>query len=114
LVYPSMISGKGEAARRLRQEGALRAWIFFMLFAISIFVVVTALSLVGVGFESALILSVSALTTTGPLAEIAGAKPILYSDLGVAVQTILAIAMVVGRLEMLAILALLAPDSWQR
>ena len=114
LVHPNAVAGKGEGARRLRQDGAVRAWVFFMLFAISIGAVMMALSLVGVTFETAMVLSVSALTTTGPLADIAGAKPILYSGLSGSAQTILAVAMVVGRLEMLAILALLAPDSWQR
>jgi trk system potassium uptake protein len=114
LVHPNAVAGKGEGARRLRQDGAVRAWVFFMLFATTICAVMMALSLVGVTFEAAMVLSVSALTTTGPLAEIAGTKPILYSGLSASAQGILAIAMVVGRLEILAILALLAPDSWQR
>jgi trk system potassium uptake protein len=114
LVHPNSVAGKGEAARRLRQDGAVRAWIFFMLFAITIIAAMMALSLVGVAFDAAMVLAVSALTTTGPLAGIAGAKPILYSALDGSAQAILAVSMVVGRLETLAILALFAPDGWQR
>jgi trk system potassium uptake protein len=76
--------------------------------------VMMALSLVGVTFEAAIVLAVSALTTTGPLAAAAAAKPILYSELGAPAQAILAVTMVIGRLEILAIFALFAPDSWRR
>ena len=36
LIHPSSIGGTGHEARRLRREGAYLAWIFFMLFAMSI------------------------------------------------------------------------------
>jgi trk system potassium uptake protein len=114
LVHPSSIAGKGAAARRLRQEGAYVAWIFFMLFALTIAVVMMALSLVGQPFEAAMVLTVSALTTTGALADTAASRPILYGELPASAQAILAITMVVGRLETLAILALFAPDGWRR
>ncbi len=114
LVHPNSVGGRGEGARRLRQQGAITAWIFFMLFAITIAAVMMALSLAGVSFEAAMVLAVSALTTTGPLAEIAGTTRILYSDLNTPAQAIVAVAMVVGRLETLAILALFAPDGWHR
>jgi trk system potassium uptake protein len=114
LVHPSSIGGKGAAARRLREEGAYVAWIFFILFAVTIAIVMMALSLVEQPFEAAMILAVSALTTTGALAETAGVQPILYGELDGAAQAILAVTMVIGRLETLAILALFAPDGWRR
>jgi trk system potassium uptake protein TrkH len=114
LIHPNSIAGSGQTARRLRREGAYVAWIFFMLFALSIAVIVAALALVGIAFEPALILTLSALTTTGPLAGIASTDPIPLADLAVAAKAILGIAMIVGRLELLAILVLIAPDSWRR
>jgi trk system potassium uptake protein len=114
LVHPNSVGGKGVGARRLRQEGAYAAWIFFMLFAITIAIAMMALSLVGVTFEASMVLSVAALTTTGHLAETAAVTPILYGELGAGAQAILAVTMVVGRLETLAILALFAPDGWRR
>jgi trk system potassium uptake protein TrkH len=114
LIHPSSIGGAGQSARRLRREGAYVAWIFFMLFAMSIAVICAALSLVRIEFEAALVLTIAALTTTGQLAVLATEQPILYADLGGAAKAILGFAMVIGRLETLAILALLAPDSWRR
>ena len=114
LIHPNSIGGAGPVARRLRREGAYLAWIFFMLFALTIAVMVAALALAGIEFEPALILTIGALTTTGPLTELAAAEPIAIGLLPTAAKAILACAMVVGRLELLAILVLLAPDSWRR
>lgn len=114
IVHPSSIGGGGAAARRIRGEGAYVAWIFFMLYAISIAVVMMALALTAMPFEKALILTVAALTTTGPLASVAGEAPVLWSDLGVAAKAILGAAMVLGRVETLAILALFTPAAWSR
>lgn len=114
LIHPNSVGGAGQSARRLRREGAYLAWVFFMLFALGIAAVVAALTLVAVPFEPALILTLAALTTTGPLADVAGQAPVLASDYGIPAKAILGIAMVVGRLEMLAILALIAPETWRR
>jgi trk system potassium uptake protein TrkH len=72
-----------------------------------------ALAATGLGFEEALILSVSALTTTGPLAAVAGEAPISYAALGDAAKLILAAAMIVGRIETLVLIALFNPAFWR-
>ncbi|MEZ5797209.1 MAG: potassium transporter TrkG [Paracoccaceae bacterium] len=114
IVHPSSIGGKGAEARRLRRVGAYMAWIFFMLFAMSIGVVILVLSMAGQPFQNALVLGIAALTTTGPLANVALAEPISYAGLPALVKVILGAAMIVGRLETLALIALLSPDGWRR
>ena len=114
LVHPSSVGGSGGRARYLRRQGAYMAWIFFMLFAISIAVVMLALSLAGLDFETALTLTIAALSNTGPLASIAGETPLSYAVLPDAAKLILAGSMVLGRLETLAIIALLNPELWRR
>lgn len=114
IVHPSSIGGAGTQARWIRQKGAYIAWIFFMLFALSITVVMLALSLTGLQFETALVLAVASLSTTGPLASVAAEHPISYAGLPDAAKVILAAAMVLGRLEALAIIALFNPGSWRR
>ncbi|MEY4982677.1 MAG: hypothetical protein RIR62_943 [Pseudomonadota bacterium] len=114
LIHPNSIGGSGQSARRLRREGAYLAWVFFMLFALGIAAVVTLLTLVGMAFEPALILTLAALTTTGPLAAMAGPAAVDVAGAGMAAQAVLGVAMVVGRLEILAILALVAPETWRR
>ncbi len=114
LIHPSSVGGDGMLARRLRREGAHVAFIFFVLFAVSIMVVMAALTLAGQDFEHAMVLAVAALSTTGPLALVAGEQPLSYVGMSPLVKDILAAAMVLGRLEMLALLVLLAPDGWRR
>lgn len=110
IIHPSSVGRGGGEARRLRREGAQLAWVFFMLFAASIAVTTALLTLTGVAFEPALILAIAALTTTGPLAEVSSADPIAYASLATGVKAILGVAMIVGRLETLALLALILPD----
>ncbi len=114
MIHPNSVGGDGAAARRLRGEGAYVAWIFFMLFAMSIAIVMAALTLTGLTFEPAMVLTIAALSTTGPLAGVASDVALSYDVLRPVAKVILAGAMVLGRLETLAILALLAPDSWRR
>ncbi len=114
LIHPSSVGGDGMMARRLRREGAHVAFIFFVLFALTILLVMAALTLAGLEFEPAMVLAVAALSTTGPLALVAGGVPLDYATLAPAAKGILAGAMVLGRLETLALLVLLAPESWRR
>lgn len=127
IVHPNSVAGGGLMARRLRHEGAYLAFIFFMLFASSIAVVVMLISLQGIEFDSATILSISALTNTGPLAGAIPLVPTFQGSAGMAgapwagwaglpwlTKAILAGAMILGRLETLALLALFSPDYWRR
>jgi trk system potassium uptake protein TrkH len=114
IIHPNSIGRGGTEARRLRREGAQFAWVFFMLFATSIAAVCALLLLAKVDFEPAIVLTIAALTTTGQLAELGAARPIAYGDLADPVKIILGVAMVVGRLETLALLALILPGRGRR
>ena len=114
LLHPTSVGGGGKDARRIRRKGAYISWVFFMLFALSVAAVMVLLSLTGVQFETSMVLTISALSTTGPLAAVAAETPIAYSGLPDMAKGILAAAMVLGRLETLAIIALFNPEIWQR
>lgn len=113
LVHPSSVSGEGSGNKRIQRNGAFVAWVFFMLFALSLALISIALSAVGNDFEQALILTIATLSTTGPLIDIAGDTPIVLTTLEPAAKLILCFAMVLGRLETLAIIALLSPNIWR-
>ena len=89
------------------------AWIFFMLFAISVALTMLALSLTGVDFEDAAVLTVAALATAGPLTQVATETPMMLSALPGSAKAIISAAMVLGRLETLAIIALANPEFWR-
>jgi trk system potassium uptake protein TrkH len=113
LVHPSSVGGALAEARRIGREGAFIAWIFFMLFALSITVAMLLLSLTGVQFETAMVLAVAAISTTGPLAQVAAEAPVSYAGLPEPAQLVLMAAMVLGRLETLALIALFNVEFWR-
>ncbi len=114
LLLPDSVAGAGRQARHIRSRGAFRAWIFFMLTALALALFMLAFALSGLDFRAALVLSTAGLTTTGPLASWAYGEPLIYESLGTVPRLILAVAMIVGRLEILAIVALISPDIWRR
>ena len=113
LVHPNSVGGSGGEARHLRRRGAYMAWLFVMLMTLSVGVTMAAFSLTGQSLEQSLVLTVAALTTTGPLAAVAGAAPVSYAALTAAGKLVLTAAMILGRLETLAIVALLVPSRWR-
>ena len=113
LVHPSSVGRATGVGRRIRRQGAYIAWIFFMLFAMSLTFVTALLALAGQGFDAALILAISGLSTTGPLILTASDTPIRLLELSDAAKMIYAMAMVLGRLETLALIALLNPSIWR-
>lgn len=106
LIYPSLVPGGGHGARVLATQGARAAWLLAMVFAIAGVVLVALLLVMGEPFETALIFAVAALTTAGPLAQVAGEAPLLWTTLGDSARAVLALAMILGRLEILVLVAL--------
>ena len=113
LVHPHFVAGAGRMGRRIRQEGAYIAWIFFMLLLVTIGVVTLALSATGLGFEAALVFAIAGLATAGPLVEVAGQVPLSYGALGDAAKLVLVVAMIIGRVETLVFLAVFNPAFWR-
>ena len=113
LVVPRSVGGAGITARRIRREGAYIAWIFLMLFLISIGVLLLALGLAGQRFDESIALSIAALTNTGPAAQQL-LPDLAYAGLNGWARSALCLAMVVGRLEVLVVVALFNPDYWRQ
>jgi trk/ktr system potassium uptake protein len=113
LIHPHSVASGGQLGRRIRRQGAYIAWVFFMLFILSMAATMLALAAAGVGFEQALVLAVSALSTTGPLATYGAGDPIIHAALSDPAKAILAAAMIIGRLETLVLIALLNPSYWR-
>jgi trk system potassium uptake protein TrkH len=114
LVHPSSIGGGGAVMRQLREGGAYMAWIFFMLNALAYATFLLAFSLAGLDFDRALVMTVAMVTTTGPLTQHGADLAIPILELSTPVKSIAAAAMILGRMEVLALIALLAPGTWRR
>jgi trk system potassium uptake protein TrkH len=113
LVHPHSVGRAGLLGRRIRREGAFIAWVFFMLFAITLAILTLILGLYGVAFEQAVVLTIAMLSNTGPLVVTASALPIDMAGMDWDLRLILCGAMVLGRLELLAIFVMVSPDLWR-
>ena len=113
LVHPSSIGPGGLAGRDVRRRGAQIAWVSFMLFAFSIAALTLGIAMARVPFEDSLVLAVAALSNAGPLAAgIAGPQVEVLTMPGFA-KGVVAAGMILGRMELLALVALLNPDLWR-
>lgn len=112
-IYPHSVGSSGQMPRPVRQQAAMVSWMFAMLFLLSVAATMLLLTLFGLGFEPALVLAIAALTSCGPLADVGTALPISWAGHGDAANMVLGLAMVLGRLETLALIALLDPENWQ-
>lgn len=113
LVHPSAVVQHGQGARMISEHGPRIAFVFLMLFLISLSSLMILLSATGLDFDHSLTLAVAALTTTGQ--AIATLDDGLgYADLGGAARTLICVGMIVGRMETLVIIALFNPAFWRR
>jgi trk system potassium uptake protein TrkH len=113
LVHPSSVGRASGTGRRIRRQGAYIAWIFFMLFALTLTAVTALLAAAGLDFEAALILALAGLSSTGPLVASAAEDPIRLIELGAFGKLVFSGAMVLGRVETLALVALVNPAAWR-
>ena len=112
LVRPSSIQGAKEGRRGLRREGAQIAWVFVMLFIIALAFTMMGVSLTGLSFEPGLAAAVAAISNTGPLFQTMTGGSWLTS-LSPEARGVLVVAMIVGRVEILALIAMMNAETWR-
>ena len=115
LGHPSAVAMRRSGEYRITFTGALLAWLFVMLFLLALGLTALALGAVGIGLDDGFAAAIAALTNTGPVYSIT-ATPISprLGDFPPAGRLILCAAMVVGRVEVLAVVALANPAYWRR
>ncbi len=113
LIHPSSLGRRGQGDHLISENGARIAFIFLMLFLIALALVMIALSATGLSFERSLALAVAGLTTTGPAIRTLGGG-LGYGELSGTAQAIFCVAMIVGRVEALVIIALFNPTYWRQ
>ena len=114
MLHPNSIpSKKGKGSISDNRNNRLMAWIFFMLFITALAFFTLVFSILFDDIAPGLALSVSALTTTGPLFGNAGYDVVL-TDINQIFKIMLGLAMIIGRLEILVIVALLFPSVWSK
>jgi trk system potassium uptake protein TrkH len=113
LIAPlQVMSGQSKSLSK-SHHNAMLACVFLMLFILVFAAITLGLTLTGSGVAEALHLTLATVTNTGPLAQGFGGSESAVIELGTGAKLILAVAMVFGRLEVLALLALLNPDIYR-
>lgn len=98
--------------QKISQNMAISALIIGAIYTVSIFIVTMLLSLCGIDLMSSLSGAVATLSNTGTgFGSVIGAHSIV--DLSSAAKCILMLAMILGRLEFVAVLVLLMPSFWR-
>ena len=112
LIHPSRVWPRGSGDSMITARGARVAFVFLMLFLVSIAGVMILLTATGLAFEQSLVLAVAGLTTTGPAIRTLG-DGLGYADLSDVARAIFCVAMIVGRIEALVLIALFNPSIWR-
>jgi trk system potassium uptake protein TrkH len=114
LGHPSAVSARGEGPRRVGFAGAMLAWLFLMLFLLAIGVTALALSLGGAALDTSLAAAIAANTNTGAVyAATSGADAPSLAGFSATDRLVLCAAMILGRVEVLAVVALANPAYWR-
>ena len=101
--------------RRVVPDAAMvAAWSFFFFFVLALAVISGVLALTGLGFRASLATAASTLSNAGPVLHIVGDAAGDYASLSNGAKWVLCFAMVLGRLELLALLVLIRRSFWQR
>lgn len=112
IAVPHSVAGATMGGRGLRREGAFIAWAFMMLFIVALLASLLGLTLSGMRFSDALVAAVAALSNTGPAFALIANEPLGFAVFDAVQHKILAAAMILGRIETLAVIALFNPDNW--
>ena len=112
LIQPSRIWPRGTGDSLITVRGARVAFVFLMLFLTSIAAAMLLLTATGLAFDESLTLAVAGLTTTGPAIRTLS-DGLGYGDLGAAARAVFCVAMIVGRIEALVLIALFNPAIWR-
>ena len=113
LLSPAQVI-TGQNDRKLKNyHNATLACIFFMVFILSFVLVTLGLALTGSTINEAVTLTFATITNTGPIVELINIDSGFLIDFEFFAKIILVGSMVLGRLEVLALLALLNPDIYR-
>lgn len=113
LITPSQAITSRSQPISLYYPNAILACVFLLLFILVFVAITLGLTLSGSSAGEALQLTIATLTNTGPLVNEFGGAGITIIELETREKLILVFAMVFGRMEVLALLALLNPDFYR-
>ena len=113
LIIPSRVVSGQNGGQSGGFNNAMLACVFFMLFLITLAAILLGLAMCGISAQRSLQLTLASLTNTVPLVTVMSVGEVVILDLPVIAKILLIFSMVFGRLEVLALLALLNPKIYR-
>ena len=113
LLSPAQVITRQNDRKLKNYHNAMLACVFFMVFILSFALITLGLALTGSTINEAVALTLATITNTGPIVEQINTSSESIIDFEFLAKIILVGSMVLGRLEVLALLALLNPDIYR-
>ncbi len=114
LAHPNGVARVKFAGTRIETPVLARTGAVFMAFIVAVGALTLAVAAHGLEFETAIAASLSVLSNTGPAFDLAVEGRIGFADLPEGARVLLCLGMVLGRVEVLALLSLLNPAYWRQ
>jgi trk system potassium uptake protein TrkH len=114
LTRPTEIRLIRSGSHRITHTALRIVFVFVMLYVLAVVCGGLALTSTGMDMIDALVASISVLSNTGPLLPLITGEVDAYVDLDSLAKLVLCAGMIVGRMETLAVVALLSPRTWRK
>lgn len=114
LACPSSVQPIFSGGRSVTFDALRIVWVFVMLYAMTVAVCALGLTATGFKFVDAFAGSIAAISNTGPLLPLISGEEGAYTSLDPVARFLLCGAMIVGRMETLAVVALFSISAWRR
>lgn len=114
LIHPSAIVRLKYDGARVTDTAVRAVWTFFVAYLFAMIVLTLALAASDIRFSAALALALATLTNGGQIAAGSAGSVAWQSSLGTGSAWLLSAGMLIGRLELLAVLVLFSRSYWQR
>lgn len=113
LTHPSRVIPVKFRGRLIPDRAFLSIWMYFFGYTILLGLVILAFGLSGMDFELATIAGAAGLSNMGPLLTITSLEA-SYSDFTDTQLTLFSFIMLIGRVEVLALMAVMFPSAWRQ
>ena len=113
MSHPSRVVSVQFQGQRIEDKAFLSIWMYFFAYTLVFGMGIVALGAAGLEFKAAVAASAASLSNTGPLLE-ATYPEFSYREMNPLIHGILIVIMLLGRIEVLAALAAIAPSQWRR
>jgi len=114
LAHPHSLTRVSFGGKNVSLNELTNLWTYFVCFTAILALVGLALSALGFDFTTAFSAAAAALSNTGPVLQYAAPSGLQFHDFTEAAQWVVIFAMIIGRIEILALLPIFSLTYWDK